>query len=276
MNAQLSENDLFEQLILKVKQREESEYNSTNLRRQIEKENEALKEANRTMQERFKKSQLQLVKATSEIRSRQAQSDQWKAKLNTFKAILNELGREYDKVREQTIGIKQTSVSLNQERGNIHANLEDIKMELSKYVKTVEDQRDKLAASGETIAVLREALDNSEKRSELINAQMLSEKKRVVTLEGYIQNESQSQARYLTIVRQEQIKMTEKVDSMCDQFSRACLQTQDAILSNLKPEIERCVTLAEEQSRENSTRLMSTENFSSCVQDAVSRYVVAR
>lgn len=272
-NLQLSENDLFEQLIVRMRQREESEQNAANIQEQVETENRGLREANNTLQDRLKKYQAQLVKTSLETKSQRAQIDQWKAKLGIFKGVLNELGREYDKFREQTKDLKETALSLGKEKGEIQSTLDDLKMQVSKNAATIESQRERLSTSEGTIVVLREALEHSEKRGDLIKGQLFSEKKRIVTLENYIQNESQSQARYLTVVRKEQSKITEKLDSICDLFSKSCSETQDTILSKLKPEIERCVASVEELKKQCSAETMNVESFTSSVQEAASQYV---
>lgn len=275
-SVQLSENDLFEQLIERVKEREESHQNATAIKQQIEAENRKLKEANHTLQERLKKHQAHLVKATSDNKNQRAQLDQCKGKIVTFKGVLNEFVREYERIRGQAIDVKETTISLNREKEEIQASLSDLRMQLSKNVATIEVQRERLAASDATIAGLKEALEHAEERSDLIKAQLTSERKRIVTLETYIQNESQSQARCLGVVRKEQTNMTEKLDNLSSQFSKACLETQDAIVSILGPEIERCVNLSEDLKTQYCTEAMDVKRLTTTVQDAGSRYVVRK
>ncbi|CAG7916320.1 unnamed protein product [Penicillium olsonii] len=269
---QLSENDLFEQLIVKIRQREESEQNTASIIRQIESENQALKETNQNLQERVRKQQGQLAKASSENKGQRAQLDQWRAKIVMFKGIIGELGREYDKVREQTMSLKETAVSLGDEKSQIQATLEDLKMQVSRHTETAEGQKKKLATSDGAIAHLTDALNHSEKRGDLIKSQLVGERKRIVTLETYIQNESQTQARYLYVVKKEQGRMTEKLDAMCDQFSKACLGTQDVILSKLSPEVERCVASVEDMKKQHSAETLDAEHFAKNIEEAASRF----
>jgi chromosome segregation ATPase len=271
---QLSEDDLFEQLIGKIRQREESEKMAANLRRHVETENQRLREVNHTLQDRVKNYQVQLVEISSENKGQRAHIDQWKAKLGTFRRILNEIGREYDKVRQQTKDVREAAMSLGREKVEIKATLDDLKMQVSNQAATIEGQRNKISTSEGTIVALREALEHSEKRGDLIKAQLFSEKKRIVTLENYIQNESQSQARYLTVVKKEQNKMSEKLDSMYDLLSKFPCETQDTILSKIRPEIERCVVCFEELKKQSSSEMMNVESFTSSVQEAASQYVV--
>jgi DNA repair exonuclease SbcCD ATPase subunit len=273
-NVQLNEDELFEQLILRMRQREESEQNAANIQRQMETENHDLKETNHTLQDRVKKYQVQLVKLSSETRHQRAQIDQWKARLGTFRGVLNEIGREYDKVREQTKDLKENAVSLGREKGEIQSTLDDLKIQVSKHAATVEDQREKLSTSEGTVVILREALEHSEKRGDLIKGQLVSDKKRIATLENYIHKESQSQARYLTVVRKEQTKMADKLDSICEMLSKSCSETPNTIISKLRPEIQHCVASVEELKKQCFAEAMNVESFNSTVQEAASRYVV--
>lgn len=275
-SVQLSENDLFEQLIERVKEREESHQNATVIKQQIEAENRKLKEANHNLQERLKKHQAHLAKATFDNKNQRAQLDQCKGKIATFKGVLNEFGREYERIRGQTIDVKETTVSLSREKEEIQASLSDLRMQLSKNAATMEGQREMLATSNATIAGLKEALEHAEGRSDLIKAQLTSERKRIVTLETYIQNESQSQARCLGIVRKEQSQVTEKLDNMSSQFSKVCLETQDAIISMLGPEIGRCVSLGEDLKTQHCAEAMDVKRLTTNIQDAGSRYVVGK
>ncbi|CAG8033403.1 unnamed protein product [Penicillium salamii] len=272
ISGQLSENDLFKQLIMKMREREESEQNAASLVRQIESDNRALREKGQNLQERVKKQQSQLVKASSEAKGQRAQLDQWKGKINIFKGVIQELGREYDKVRQQTMNLKETASSLDNEKILIQTTLSDLKMQISGHAETIEGQKEKLAASDGVIAHLKEALDHSERRGDLLKTQLVGEKKRTMALETYIQNESQIQARHLNVVKKEQSRMTEKLDSMCDQFSKACLETQDVILSKVGPGVERCVVSVEEMKSQCSAGTINAERFVTSVQETACRF----
>lgn len=269
--VQLSEDDLFELLITKMRQREESEQAATIIQRQMKNENMGLKEQNLALQSRLKKCQGELVKTSSESRAQRAQIDKWKAKLGTFKGILNELGREYVTVREQANELKDATVCLEREKSEIRQTLDEIGLQVSNNVEKIQSQRDELSNSEGTIASLREALDHSEKRGELIRAQLSNEKKRIVTLETYIQNESQSQGRYLVLVKNDQRKMAEKIDSACELFNTSCSKVQDNILSNLGPALEHCVSSVDKLKEQFVAETMNVQNFTSSVEEATSR-----
>ncbi|KAJ5333162.1 hypothetical protein MYU51_005007 [Penicillium brevicompactum] len=271
-NTQLSENDLFEQLIVRIRQREESEQNATSIRRKIESENRALKEANQALQERVNKNQVQLVKASSESNGQRALLEQLKAKMTTYRGVIHELGREYDKVRAQTMDLKETAASLGHEKVEIQATLGDLKLQTSKQTAMIEGQKERLASSNGSIALLKEALEHSEKRSDLLKAQLMGDKRRIGTLEAYIQRESESQARCLTVVKKEQRKMAEKIDTMCDRFKKACFEAQDSILTKLGPEVERCAASVEDLKKQCSAETMNAEEFTNSVQKASSRF----
>ncbi|KAJ5773066.1 hypothetical protein N7457_007962 [Penicillium paradoxum] len=267
-SVQLSEDDLFELLIKRMKQREETEHAATLIQRQVKNENSALKEQNLVLQDRLKKCQGQLAKTSSESRAQRAQIDKWKEKLGMFKGILNELGREYGVVREHSKVLKETTVSLAKEKSEIQQNLVDIKLQVSNYAEKIQGQRDKLLNSETTVSRLKEALNHSEKRGELIKAQLSNEKRRIATLENYIQNESQSQARYLALVRNDQRKMAEKFDSACELFITSCVKSQDVILSKLSPKLEQCVDSVQKLQNQCVTEAINVQDFTKSVEQA--------
>ncbi|KAJ6188655.1 hypothetical protein N7519_003563 [Penicillium mononematosum] len=270
--VQLSEDDLFELLITRMRQREESEQAAAAIQRQVTNENVALKEENLNLQVRLKECQAQLAKTSSESRSQRAQIDKWKVKLGTFKGVLNELGREYGAVREQAKELKEATMSLDREKSEIQHSLEDIRLKVSESAETIRNQRERLSISDGTVASLREALDHSETRGDLIKAQLSNEEKRITTLETYIQNESQSQSRYLALVRNDQRKMAEKLDSACELFNTSFAKSQDNILSKLSPAIENCLTSVQGLKELCSAETMNVQDFTNSVHEATSRF----
>lgn len=269
--VQLSEDDLFELLITRMREREESEQVAAVIQRQVTNENMGLKEENLNLQDRLKKCQGQLSKTSSESRSQRAQIDKWKAKLGTFKGVLNELGREYGVVREQAKELKEATMSLDREKSEIQHNLDEIRLKVSNSAEIIQDQRKRLSISEATVASLREALDHSEKRGDLIKTQLSNEKKRIATLETYIQNESQSQSRYLGLVRNDQRKMAENLDSACKLFTTSCFNSQDNILSKLSPALEHCLDSVQGLKEQCSAETMNFQDFTNSVHEATSR-----
>jgi hypothetical protein len=273
-NIQLGEDDLFELLIMKMREREEHEQKSASIQQQIETENSDLKGEIDSLHNRLKSCQTQLVKSSSDAKLQRGQIDKWKARLGKFKDVINELGLEYDTLREQTSDLKLTTLSLHKEKAEIQQNLAEIKLQVAKNTNTIEGQRSKISSSEGTIAILREALDNSERRDESMKSQLSHEKKRVVTLESYIQNESQSQARYLTIVRKGQNEMIEKFESACKLFTTTCSDSRDAMTSTMSPVLERCISSIQELKEQCCVQTMDVEKFTGGVQEAATRYVM--
>jgi hypothetical protein len=270
-NVQLGEDDLFELLITKVKQREESEYAATLIQQQVKNENMVLKEENLNLQDQLKKCQGKLAKTSSESRSQRAQIDKWKTKLGTFQGVLNEVGREYGRVQEQARELKEATVSLGREKDEIQYSLDKIRVQLVHDAERLEGQGNKLSNSEQTVARLREALNHSKEREDLIKTQLSSEKKRITTLETYIQNESQGQVRYLALVRNDQRNMAEKLNSACELFATSCVKSQDNILSKLGPALENCIVSVERLKEQCSTESINGQTLTSSVEEATTR-----
>ncbi|KAJ6182189.1 hypothetical protein N7485_000831 [Penicillium canescens] len=270
-SIQLGEDDLFELLIMKMREREENEQKSASIQQQIETENSDLKGEIHSLHNRLESCQTQLVKSSSDAKIQRGQIDKWKARLAKFKDVINELGLEYDTLREQTSDLKLTTSSLHKEKAEIQQNLEEIKLQVAENTNTIEGQRSKISSSEGMIAMLREALDNSGRRDESMKSQLSHEKKRVVTLESYIQNESQSQARYLTIVRKGQNEMIGKLESACKLFTTTCSDSRDAMTSTMSPVLERCISSIQELKEQCCVQTMDVEKFTGGVQEAVTR-----
>ncbi|KAI1834606.1 hypothetical protein DTO006G1_260 [Penicillium roqueforti] len=270
--VQLNEDDLFELLITRMRQREESEQAVAVIQRQVTNENMALKEENLNLQDRLNKCQGLLAKTSSESRSQRAQIEKWKAKLGTFKGVLNELGREYGAVLEQAKELKSATISLSREKSEIQHSLDDIRLRVSNSAETIQHQCERLSISEGTVASLREALDHSEKRGDLVKTQLSNEKKRIATLEAYIQNESQSQLRNLILVRNDQRKMAEKLDSAYDLFTTSCFKSQDNILSKLSPVLEHCLASVQGLKEQCSAETLNVQEFTISVQETTSRF----
>jgi predicted nucleic acid-binding Zn-ribbon protein len=270
----LGEDDLFELLIMKMREREENEKKSASIQQQIETENSDLKGELHSLHNRLKSCQAQLVKSSSDAKLQRGQIDKWKARLGKFKDVINELGLEYDTLREQTSDLKSTTSSLHKEKAEIQQNLEEIRLQVAKNTNTIEVQRSKISSSDGMIAMLREALDNSERRDESLKSQLSHEKKRVVTLESYIQNECQSQARYLTIVRKSQSEMIEKLESVSKLFTTTCSDSRDAMTSTISPVLERCIFSVQELKEQCCVQTMDVEKFTGGVQEAATRCVM--
>ncbi|KAJ5583456.1 hypothetical protein N7535_002076 [Penicillium sp. DV-2018c] len=271
-NAQLSEDDLFGLLITRVKQREESEQAATLIQQQVQKNNEILKEENLNLQDQLKKCQGQLAKTSSESRSQRAQIDKWKTKLGVLQSVLNEVGREYGRVQEQARELKEATISLGKEKDEIQSSLDTIRFQLQRDSERLEGQRNKLADSEQTVARLREALNHSKEREDLTKAQLANEKKRIISLEAYIQNESQSQARYLALMRNDQRQMSEKLDSACELYATSCVKSQENILSKLGPALEHCVTSIEMLKEQSSAEMENGQSLTSSVEEAAARF----
>jgi hypothetical protein len=273
IGIQLGEDDLFELLILKMRDREVNEQKTASIQRQTEIENFSQKAEIRSLYDRLELCQAQLVKSSSETKLQRGQLDKWKVRLNKFKDVINDLGLEYDAVRDQTNDLKSITSSLQKEKADIQQALDDIRLQVAHHTNTIEIQRSKLSNFDGTISMLREALESSDRREETIKLQLAHEKRRVMTLESYIQNESQSQARCLTTVRKTQIEMVEKLEFTCGLFASTCSDSRDAITSTIRPVFEQYVSSVHEFKEQFCVQRRDVEKLTGGIQEATTRYV---
>ncbi|KAJ5776209.1 uncharacterized protein N7511_001220 [Penicillium nucicola] len=270
-STQLGEDDLFELLIVKMREREENEQNSANVRQQIEIENSHLKSEIHSLHDRLKSYQAQLVRSSSDANIQREQINKWKARLAKFKDVIIDLGLQYDTLRGQSNNLKSITSGLQKEKADIQQALDEIKVQVNKSTDTIEGQRNKLHSSEEKIAMLSEALARSDRQDESMKLQLSHEKKRVVTLESYIKNESQSQARCLAIVKKSQSEIIERLDSASKLVATACVDSRDAVTSAIGPVLERCVSSVCELKEQCGIQRMDIEKFTGDVREAGSR-----
>ncbi|OQD81000.1 hypothetical protein PENANT_c030G08771 [Penicillium antarcticum] len=267
----LGEDDLFELLIMKMRKREENEERSANVQQHIEIENSKLKAEIHSLHDRLKSCQAKFVESSSDANFQRAQIDKWKARLHKFKNVINELGLEYDTLREQANDLKSTMSCLQKEKAEIQLALDEIRLQVAKGTDIIEAQRNKLSSFEAKIAMLREALAKSDKQEESMRLQLSHEKERVVTLESYIQNESQSQARCLTIVRKGQSEMIGKLESACKMLATVCSDSQDAVALTIVPVLEQCVSSVQELKERCGVQTMNVEELTCGAHEATTR-----
>ncbi|KAL4920828.1 hypothetical protein BDW62DRAFT_164706 [Aspergillus aurantiobrunneus] len=114
-SLQVPEEVLFQQLIGRLRAREESEAVASNLQKEMEANMTALREENNVLKEELQLMGRKLQKRTTEARAYKLQTDSWKSKLAKVKIFLNELGAGYQNLRGEAIHFKATRKSLDKE-----------------------------------------------------------------------------------------------------------------------------------------------------------------
>ena len=236
----LNEDNLFQLLIGKMKQREEREITATRLRRQMETQNVLLKDENEALQQQIHVSQSRLQKSVEESKVQRSLLSEWKSKIRNFKQVVNELGHGYDTLRNQADQHRETAMLLDNERGNLTKAIDQTKIRISQAEEMIDTQQNKIAESEKAIALLEQSLSSSRKRESDAKSQLSEQTKRVVTLESYIRNHALSNAKNLDVMKEGQKSMIENIATYLNTLTGDSNSHKDVILLAIKDAFEDC------------------------------------
>ncbi|KAJ6095914.1 hypothetical protein N7486_006660 [Penicillium sp. IBT 16267x] len=237
---QLNEDNLFQLLIGKMKQREEREITATHFRGQMETQNVLLKEENEALRQQIHVSQSRLQKSVEESKVQRSLLSEWKSKIRNFKQVVNELGHGYDTLRNQADQHRETAMFLDNERGNLTKAIDQTKIRVSQAEEMIDTQQNKIAESEKAIALLEQSLSSSRERESDAKSQLSEQKKRVVTLESYIQNHALSHTKNLDVMKEAQKSMIENIATCLNTLSGDSNSHKDVILLAIKDAFEDC------------------------------------
>ncbi|KAL4964611.1 uncharacterized protein BDV14DRAFT_200665 [Aspergillus stella-maris] len=220
-DMQVPEEALFQQLIGRLRAREESEAVATNMQKEMEANMVALREENTFLKEDLELLSERLQQRTAEARTYVSQTDSWKSKLAKVKVFLNELGTGYQNLRSDAIHFKATRKILDKERKEIVEGIEDVKERMSQIAQASGDKRACLTDAESLIASLGQELNHARERVQYSQNQLIDEKKRSRLLELHIQNCSRTQDKKLDLVKASQLEMLKSLESTIQTASRA-------------------------------------------------------
>ncbi|KAL4900670.1 hypothetical protein BDW74DRAFT_188099 [Aspergillus multicolor] len=209
-SGQVPEEILFQQLIGRLKAREESEAVATNLQKEMEANITVLQEENNALKDEIKALSSKLQKRTAETRAYKSQTESWKSKLGKIKTFFNDLGTDYQNLRGEAIHIKAARKILDKERREIAESIEDVKARMSQISQVSLEGR---GETGSLVSSLKQELDHMRERVQNFQSQLVDEKKRSRLLELYIQNSSRAQDKKLDEVRAKQLEVIQRLES---------------------------------------------------------------
>ncbi|KAL4935568.1 hypothetical protein BDV06DRAFT_234204 [Aspergillus oleicola] len=219
-NTQVPEEALFQQLINRLRAREESEAVASNMQKEMEANMAALREENAILKEDLELLSSKLQQRTAEVRTYKSQTDSWKSKLAKVKVFLNELGTGYQNLRGEAIHFKATRKTLDKERKEIAESLENVKERMSQISQASSDRRGCLTDAESLITSLGQKLKHTRERVQYSQNQLVDEKKRSRLLELYIQNCSRAQDKKLDLVKANQLEMLKSLESAIQDASK--------------------------------------------------------
>lgn len=266
-----SEEKLFELLIGKIKQREESEVATAKERCHLEEQNALLTEKNTELRGQLEACRGDFQKAISEAETRKSRMNTWKAKLQKFKGVVNVLGHEYDCLRSEANGMKESASLLAREKDDLAEALDGIKIQIARAEETIEEQRNQIVANDGTIAALRQAVEASQDQLRGAKTSLADEKKRGAALESYIKTCAMEQQRQLALMKADHPKLLKRVDSMSAILAEEIASSKDKILSEARASMEEMQTSMETLSEKSRVERITIQEFSNAAHDIAAR-----
>ncbi|KAJ5785286.1 uncharacterized protein N7503_010498 [Penicillium pulvis] len=268
---ELNEDSLFRLLIGKMKQREESEAAATLMRHQMETQNTLLKDENEGLRQQIDVSQLRLQNSVEEAKMKRSLLSEWKKKIRNFKQVVNELGHGYDALRDQADHHRETAMCLDIERSDLTKAIDETKIRISQAEGTIDTLQNKLAENGKVIALLEQSLSSSREGEENAKSQLSEQKKRVVTLESYIQNFALSHTKKLDVMKEGQKSMIENITTSLNAVTRNSTSHKDAVLLAIRDAFEDCRSSMFSLNTKLSKEHINVEEFTRKGQEVITR-----
>lgn len=268
---QMSEERIFELLIAKIRMREEKETAIADMQQQLDSDNKQLKTENQGLLDHITMYEEQLETLRKQQTSRECQLKSWKERMLKFKQIVNELGHDFEVLRNDADKQKEATSSLQNERDELTSSINDIKLHIARADGTIEDQRIKISGYERKVCELEQALVSCRARLEESLVALLEEKKRASSLEVYIQNYSRSQIRQVNMLRKDHAGMFGKLGQELENIHEASTTTRDTILSEIRATFEESRFLFEELRERRSTEARDVQDFTNTVHDIAVR-----
>lgn len=267
----LTEERLFELLIGKIRQREENEIVSANVRYHLEEQNVQLASENEKLRQQLESYEGQLKKMTAESKARQSRMDSWKARLQKFKDVVNELGNDYEALRNESHKMREEATSLEKEKCDLVDAIDGIKIQIARAEATIDEQKSRISADDMEITTLRQALVSVNEKLEDARRVLVEEKKRAAGLESYIVNYARGQANQLTSIREDQSQLLEKATSAIAVIAEESTASKDTILSEMRTLSEDLQSSVQTLGEKCSSERLEVQEFSNTAHDIATR-----
>jgi len=268
---QLNEDSLFQLLIGKIKQREESEITAAQIRHQLETQNALLKDENEDLRQQIHASHLRLQKSVEESKTQRSLLREWKSKIRNFKQVVNELGHEYDTLRDQADQQRETAISLDKERSDLTKSIDQTKVRISQAEGMIDTLQNKIAENDKANALLEKSLFSTREGEENAKLQLSEQKKRVATLESYIQNFALSHTKKLDVMKESQNRLIESITTGLNAVTRDSTSHKDAVLLAIKNAFADCRSSILSLNTNLSGEQLNVAEFTRKAQEVISR-----
>lgn len=237
----------------------------------MEEQNLQLKDENQDLKQQLEADHEKLRKSVAESKERRTQMDHWKEKLRRFKEVVNELGKEYEVLRDESDKFRVTTESLEREKTGLLHSIDGIRIQIARAEGIIDEQKLQMSESESRAAVLRQSLEAAKESRDLHKEELANEKKRCAILEFYIHNYARNQTRQLLLIREDHRKLIERFNSGIQSLSEESGTCKEALLSEVRTCADQLCTSVEILSDKCTAERMEVQDFTNNVHDVVSR-----
>lgn len=266
---QLSEEKLFELLIGRIRKREENEAANVNIQRQMEAHNSQLVAENQDLRCQLETYYGRFQRAIADSKKYKSRIEDWKAKIRKFKGVVDELGHDYDALRDDSARTKERVASLQSEKCDLMGAIDEIKSQISQAEDSSERQRWQILDHEKSVAVLKQGLSDCQERERIVRAQLADQKKRSFNLELYIQGESKNHTRQLRMIRESQRTVVDELDSGLKKVAIDTTESQAALVSKMDMVSANCCSSISSLAEKIVTEAANTANFTEAAHGVV-------
>lgn len=242
-SSQPSEEDLFYLLIHRLRQREDSEAASTALREQMETQIQEMTRANEDLQTQLEQAHHKSLSQEAEIGSHRGLVDRWKVKFGKLRAFITGMGNDYECLRREGQAIKSAQETLTGERKVINDSLKHlhettgrIEQQCGKHQAQFTEICHDLGSLQQTLALAQGKVTDGKRL-------LLQEKRRVSMLENFIRDHSTKQQSQATLIQQQQVDTSNKLDTFFGHVQKCWDDSHSALKSELQPGLGECLKL---------------------------------
>ncbi|PWY76993.1 hypothetical protein BO70DRAFT_295172 [Aspergillus heteromorphus CBS 117.55] len=236
--SQLSEEDLFQLMITRIRDRENSVIAAVHLKEQMETDMMKMAEENNALKGQLELSGRKQQNQAAALKAYKSRMDTWRSKFLKFKGFLNELGCDYQNLRGEAIQLKAARKTLLNERSEITSSINEAKSQLAMISNRADNRRDEILKLESQGDLLRRSLSGAEESVKYLQSQLSDEKKRSKRLELFIQDCSQTQAAKLALIRSDQLGIMKSLGSafeiLCYQHDSSTKALRESIGSDVR------------------------------------------
>ncbi|OJD19543.1 hypothetical protein AJ78_00514 [Emergomyces pasteurianus Ep9510] len=269
---QLSEQDLFYMLILRLKKRDEMDAETTAMKERMEGEMLKLTRVNDSLRCKLRESEFNCENQQAQLRTRDSLVERWKVKFSKLRAFVTGVGTEFEALRKEGQRLKSAQGSLFQEKEQIHETLkqmsnstDQLKTRWSQHRANISEARQELNSLERSLIMATTKVTDTEK---LISV----ERNRAATMENYIKNYSERHHRQVADIQQKQSQTVTTIDAIHKHLEGSWNFSQSSFKDEMESGFSSCVSLLKLLSQRQTVNPQDLDKVDRAIRDLSSKF----